>query len=110
LLALKRRYRNFVSSRNFLSSFDRFYEGKGIAGCKAGRAFFNVDNFMNVQKCVEFRPEPVGNLRTLNAQEMVRLLRNEHWRNHCQACWYNCRGEIESLYTLGGVVGALARR
>jgi hypothetical protein len=24
-------------------------------------------------------------------------------RQRCTACWYNCRGEIESLYTLRGL-------
>jgi MoaA/NifB/PqqE/SkfB family radical SAM enzyme len=105
LLKLKKRHRNFISNRLFLRSFDGFLAG-GIRGCMAGRAFFNIDNFMNVQKCVEFREEPVGNLRELEAREMLRRLSSEHDRNRCQACWYNCRGEIESLYSLRGLMGS----
>jgi MoaA/NifB/PqqE/SkfB family radical SAM enzyme len=107
LLGLKRRYRNFLSNPLFLGNFDHFYAEKGIQGCKAGRAFFNIDNFMNVQKCVEFRHEPIGNLRDLSPRDMVRRLRREHRRNACSACWYNCRGEVEVLYSIRGLLSSL---
>ncbi|MFB3917818.1 MAG: radical SAM protein [Terriglobales bacterium] len=107
LLALKKRYRNFLSNPYYLGAFDRFYEQGGIQDCKAGRAFFNVDNFLNVQKCVEFRAEHVGNLRDLSAREIVRRLRSESRRNQCRACWYNCRGEVEVLYSVKGLLAAL---
>lgn len=104
LLALKRRYRNFVSNPYSLARFDTFYEERGVTACKAGRAFFNVDNFLNVQKCVEFRSEAIGNLRELDMKHMVRMLRRENARNKCKACWYNCRGEIEALYSARGLL------
>ena len=107
LLELKKRYRNFLSTRNFLERFDRFYAERGIDGCRAGRAFFNIDGFLNVQKCVEFRQEPIGNLRELDPHEMVRRLREAHRRNACKACWYNCRGEVEGLYSLHGLAAAV---
>jgi len=106
LLALKGRYSNFVSNPYFLSNFDRFCAGRGVPDCKAGRAFFNLDNFLNVQKCVEFREEPVGNLRDLTADELVRRLHHEYERNKCAACWYNCRGEVEALYSLKGLLAS----
>ena len=109
LLKLRRKYPNFLSQPWFLARFDRFYADKGIDECRAGRAFFNVDNFMNVQKCVEFRPEPVGNLRDLDAQELVRRLRAEQQRNQCKACWYNCRGEVEGHYSAAGLWRALPK-
>jgi MoaA/NifB/PqqE/SkfB family radical SAM enzyme len=107
LQQLKRRYRNFLSNPYFLARFDRFYAERGIAECKAGRAFFNIDNFLNIQKCVEFRPESVGNLRELEPDEMLRRLREEHRHNYCKACWYNCRGEVESLYSVRGLMASL---
>ncbi len=107
LLELKRRYRNFISNPLSLAQFDRFYAGRGIDNCRAGRAFFNIDNFLNVQKCVEFRPETVGNLRDLEPEEMLRCLRLENERNHCRACWYNCRSEVETLYSARGMLAAL---
>lgn len=106
LLALKKKYPNFVSSHAFLAGIDRFTES-GVPGCRAGRSFFNVDNFLNVQKCVEFREEPLGNLRNLSPHDLVTSLRDESRRNRCTACWYNCRGEIESLYHVRGLVSAL---
>jgi MoaA/NifB/PqqE/SkfB family radical SAM enzyme len=107
LLQLKRRHRNFLSNPYFLARFDRFYAERGIAGCKAGRAFFNIDSFLQVQKCVEFRQEPVGDLRQLTPEEMVRRLRQEHSHNACKACWYNCRGEVEALYSARGFLASL---
>jgi MoaA/NifB/PqqE/SkfB family radical SAM enzyme len=109
LLALRKRYRNFLSNPVFLRNFDRFYEERGIPGCRAGRAFFNIDNFLNVEKCVEFREETIGNLRYLSAGEMLRGLRAESERNRCRACWYNCRGEVEALYSIRGLMGSLPR-
>ncbi len=107
LLALKRRYRNFISHPYALTQFDRFFREQGIDGCLAGRAFFNIDNFLNVQKCVEFRAEPIGNLRQLEPEDMLRRLRQEHGRNQCKACWYNCRGEVEALYSPSGLLARL---
>jgi MoaA/NifB/PqqE/SkfB family radical SAM enzyme len=107
LLELKKRYGNFLSSRGFLKRFDCFYAERGIDGCRAGQSFFNIDNFLNVQKCVEFRQQPIGNLRDLDPQEMILRLRGEHRRNVCKACWYNCRGEVEGLYSLRGLAAAL---
>lgn len=106
LLALKKRYPNFRSSAGFLANFDRFRAGGGIGGCKAGRAFFNVDNLLNVHKCVEFREEPAGNLRELSAKQILERLRAEYRRNTCTACWYGCRGEVETLYTMRGLLSA----
>jgi MoaA/NifB/PqqE/SkfB family radical SAM enzyme len=107
LLALKRRYRNFASSRAFLAGFNQFYRGHGIPGCKAGQAFFNIDTHLNVQKCVEFREQSIGNLRDLSTPGMIERLQLEHRRNACRACWYNCRGEIEVRYTPEGLLKAV---
>lgn len=106
LLALKLLHPNFLSSRFFLSHFELLHSG-GVPNCRAGQAFFNVDNFLDVQKCVEFRAEPIGNLRDLSPQELLEQLRAERARNTCQACWYNCRGEVEALYTFRGMLGRM---
>jgi MoaA/NifB/PqqE/SkfB family radical SAM enzyme len=107
LLSLKRRYRNFRSNARYLWGFDRFYSKNGLAACKAGRAFFNIDNMLNVQKCVEFREEPLGNLRDITAKQLVERLQAENRRNACTACWYGCRGEVEALYSVGGLLSAV---
>lgn len=107
LLRLKRRYSNFLSSRFFLTNLDIFHRQHGVSDCRAGQAFFNIDNFLNVQKCVEFRAEPIGNLRELSPKDLLHRLRAERNRNACKACWYNCRGEVEALYTRGGLLERL---
>jgi MoaA/NifB/PqqE/SkfB family radical SAM enzyme len=107
LLSLRRRYRNFLSNPHFLAQFDRFYAERGIPDCKAGQAFFNIDNYLNVQKCVEFREEVIGNLRQMSTKEMQAGLKREHKRNQCKACWYNCRGEVEVLYSAKGLLTSL---
>ena len=106
LLNLKRRYKNFLSNPYFLKNFDLALNG-GVPGCASGRAFFNIDNFGYVAKCVEFRHEPVGRISDLSVEDLLSLLREENRKNTCQGCWYNCRGEIESLYTLRGLLHSL---
>jgi len=43
LLALHRRWPNFLSNPYYLSRFDAFLHG-GVPGCRAGKAFFNIDS------------------------------------------------------------------
>jgi MoaA/NifB/PqqE/SkfB family radical SAM enzyme len=102
LISLKKKYNNFVSNPGFLSKFDEYFQ-HGIDGCRAGRAFFNIDNFCNVAICVEERYHPVGNLITDPVLDIFAAMRRESKRNSCRSCWYNCRGEIEVLYTLNGL-------
>ncbi len=106
LLDLRRRYRGFLSNPYFLSRFDAALDG-GVAGCRAGASTFNIDQEGLVAKCVEDRDRPVGSILDTPAPVLVRRLR-ERWRtNRCRACWYNCRGEVEALYTLRGLASAL---
>ena len=44
--------RNFLSNPYYLARFDRFLHG-GVAGCRAGRAFFNIDSTGDIAICVE---------------------------------------------------------
>jgi len=97
LLELKKRYRNFLSNPVFLSRFDQALDS-GVPGCKAGRAFFNIDSIGNVSICVENRHQPLGNLYRHCIQDIIRNLRSASRANTCRSCWYNCRGEMEMLY------------
>lgn len=106
LLKLKEKYKNFLSHPLFLKKFDQCFNG-GVPGCASGRAFFNIDNFGRVAKCVEFRQNPVGNIKDKPMEDLFARLRLEYGRNHCQGCWYNCRGEIEALYTTRGLISRL---
>lgn len=101
LLELKKKYKNFKSSYNFLSLFDKYIE-RGIPNCRAGVSFFNIDNYGNIAKCVEDMGNPIGNILTIPTKKIVPLLKDKNKTNTCQNCWYNCRGETELLYTFKG--------
>lgn len=106
LLDLRRRYPNFLSNPYFLARFDQALNG-GVPGCKAGRGFFNIDSTGDIAVCVEERARPVANLYEHSAREIVRRLRADDTARRCTSCWYNCRGEIESLYDPVGLIKSL---
>ncbi len=106
LLALRRRYPNMLSNPGFLANFKKALNG-GVEGCKAGRAFFNIDSIGNISTCVERRHVPVGNLYEDNIISIYKKMRLESKENKCKACWYNCRGEVENLYNAYGLFRSL---
>lgn len=106
LQRLHRRYPNFLSHPRFLARFDEAVAG-GVPGCRAGRSFFNIDERGLVSLCVERRSEPLGHLLEDDLTVIGRRLRRAARENRCRACWYNCRGEVESLYELRGLLDAL---
>lgn len=97
LLELWRRHRNFLSNPRYLARFDQYFRG-GVPNCRAGRAFFNIDSTGDVAVCVENRLRPVANLLRDTPHVIRDRLRQAARNNACAACWYNCRGEVESLY------------
>lgn len=106
LLELRKKYPNFLSNPHFLGNFDRYLDG-GVPGCRAGRAFFNIDSLGDIAICVEERDKPVANLYRHPAQHIVEALRSRSEGNKCQDCWYNCRGEVECLYHPIGLLKSL---
>ncbi|MCK4342657.1 MAG: radical SAM protein [Phycisphaerae bacterium] len=106
LLDLRRKYPNFLSNPYFLSRFDAALNG-GVPGCRAGRGFFSIDSTGDIAVCVEERAHPVANLYQHSALQIVQRLRNDKAPRKCTACWYNCRGEIESLYDPWGLTKSL---
>ncbi len=106
LLELFDRYNNFASGPLYISKFDQFLRG-GVPNCKAGKAFFNIDSTGDVAACVEKKHQPVANLLTDGAATIRSRLRAAAKGNQCRDCWYNCRGEIESLYTPHGFLKCL---
>ena len=107
LLEMRRRRRNFLSNPYYLGQFDRFLRGGGIDGCKAGRAFFNIDSTGDIAICVDRKGSPVANLYRDDVQEICRRLWKTSKGNTCRGCWYNCRGEVESLYSPKSLVASL---
>ncbi|HLA77103.1 MAG TPA: radical SAM protein [Vicinamibacteria bacterium] len=108
LLDLRRRHPAVRSGVSFLAHMDRALTG-GIAGCRAGRAFLNVDHRGRASKCIEFQqPEDhAGDLGREDVREVVARLRKIQETNACRACWSSARGEVESLYGIKGFVAAL---
>jgi len=106
LLDLRRRYRAFLSNPYFLARFDAALDG-GVAGCRAGQATFNIDQRGLVAKCVEDRANPVGSIADTPMPALLARLRGRWRANRCRACWYNCRGEVEALYTPRGLLASL---
>ena len=106
LMALMQQWPNFTSSPVYISQFDQFLHG-GIPNCKAGRVFFNIDSTGDIAICVERRREPVANLYTDSMWTIRDRLRTASRDNGCMDCWYNCRGEIEGLYSPHGFLMCL---
>ena len=106
LLELHRQYPNFLSNPRYLARFDSFLAG-GVPGCRAGRAFFNIDSAGDIAVCVERKGQPVANLYRHGCATIRRRLRAAAVGNACTNCWYNCRGEIESLYQPVGLLKSL---
>ncbi len=106
LLDIRSRRPNFLSNPRYLARFDEFLNGE-IGGCKAGRAFFNIDSTGDIAICVERKETPVANLYSDSFYTIRSALRKASAANHCSDCWYNCRGEIETLYEPMGLLKSL---
>ncbi len=108
LLDLRRHQPAVRSGVAFLAQMDQAFSG-GVAGCRAGRAFLNVDHRGRASKCIEFqKPEDhAGDLGQEDVREVVARLRRIQDANTCRACWSSTRGEVESLYGLKGFVSGL---
>jgi len=106
MLQLRRRHANVLSNPYFLSKFDQALNG-GVPGCLAGKAFFNIDSVGDLAVCVERRHRPVGNLYRDDILAVLRKMRRICESNTCRSCWYNCRGEVESLYKPYGLFRSL---
>ena len=106
LLELRKKYDNFISNPYFLERFDAALNG-GVPDCKAGKGFFNIDNFGRVAKCVEDLDNPLGNIVRDKPVEILARLKKAWRENTCRGCWYNCRGEIEALYHVRGFLQAM---
>ena len=78
-----------------------------MPSCRAGRATFNIDERGLVAKCVEDRPNPVGSVVTTPMSDLLDRLKKAWRANACRSCWYNCRGEVEALYTPRGLAASL---
>jgi len=106
LLEIRRRNRNFLSNPYYLARFDEFFRN-GVPDCRAGQAFFNIDSTGDIAICVEEKTRPVANLYRDDIRTVHRRLRAASQNNPCTQCWYNCRGEVESLYRPSSLIASL---
>jgi MoaA/NifB/PqqE/SkfB family radical SAM enzyme len=108
LRALKARHPNLRTGGPVIDRIAEAMRG-GVPGCAAGRAFFNVDHKGRVTKCLEFRA-PVDRLGTLGEETLAAVtprLRATAAENDCRACYYASRAEVETLYTIRGLLSGL---
>ncbi len=109
LLELRKSRATLRTRASVLARFDDALNG-GIAGCQAARAFFNVDHLGRVSRCPEIRPpaEVVADLRRqLPTADLLAALGQVHRGNTCRRCWSGSRSEVESVYSLRGLVSLL---
>jgi len=88
-----------VSSYPFLNKFSQ-YTKSGVPNCRAGKYFFNIDSFGNIEKCVEdFPTGPVLANVKRDPFEKIKETLERLPQTSCTKCWYSCRGETETIFT-----------
>ncbi len=97
LLALKKRYPEFVALRGYLGRFTEAVNSSGTSPCYAGRNLMNIDSRGNVTFCIDNMENPAGNILTDEIHEIKRRLLAKHRMNECARCWTSCRGSIETI-------------
>lgn len=98
LLALKRKYPEFVTLTSYIEHLDTAITEGGIGDCQTGRLLMNIDNHGNVARCTETLNEPVGNILTDDAMSIHNRLLTLQKTSDCSQCWTSCRGFAECMY------------
>jgi MoaA/NifB/PqqE/SkfB family radical SAM enzyme len=88
--ALKRRYRNVVSSGYYLSVIPRYFEQGQVEGCRAGRSFVQVTPDGHLKVCSEMPVYAHGSEYRPRRESVS-----------CAKCWFSCRGESQAPVTPG---------
>ncbi|MHC4661093.1 MAG: radical SAM protein [Planctomycetota bacterium] len=99
LLALKKKYPEFITLTTYIENLDRAIADGGIGGCRTGQLLLNIDNYGNVARCTETLDEPVGNILAEDVRTIAAQLRKLQKATSCAQCWTSCRGFAESMYT-----------
>jgi len=98
LLALKRKYPEFVTLTSYVERLDEAIAQGGIGNCQTGRLLMNIDNQGNVARCTETLDEPVGNILSDDILDIRDGLRAAQAGSDCNECWTSCRGFAECMY------------
>jgi MoaA/NifB/PqqE/SkfB family radical SAM enzyme len=98
LLALKRKYPEFITMTSYLERFDIAIAAGGVGDCQTGRLLLNIDSHGAVARCTETLDEPVGNILADDVLAIRdRLLKVQRTRP-CAQCWTSCRGFAECMH------------
>jgi len=97
LLALKRKYPEFVAVRGYLARFSKAIQEGGIGPCNAGKQLCNIDSQGQVSLCIDRLGDSLGNILTDEPAEIEKRLLAAHRKNTCKSCWTSCRGNIDAL-------------
>ena len=98
LLALRRKYPEFITLTSYIEQFDKAITSGGIGDCQTGRLLMNIDNHGNVARCTETLDEPVGNVLSDDIMTIRNRLRQVQRTHDCAQCWTSCRGFVECLH------------
>jgi MoaA/NifB/PqqE/SkfB family radical SAM enzyme len=107
LLALKRKYREFVAVRGYLARFSHALDEGGIHTCSAGKQLCNIDSQGQVSLCIDRLGDPVGNMLSDDPAEIEQRLLAAYRKNTCRACWTSCRGNIDAIRSPRHLLGNL---
>lgn len=97
LLALKKKYPEFVAVRGYLAQFSRAIAENGIPDCSCGKNLLNIDANGAVSPCIDTLERSVGNILTDDMKTLVDRLEHRNRTNECKGCWTSCRGTFETL-------------
>lgn len=97
LLALKKKYPEFVSLTTYIEHLDEAIAEGGIGNCQTGRILMNIDHKGDVARCTETLDEPVGNILRDDILEIRDRLYRVQREKACAQCWTSCRGFAESM-------------
>ena len=86
LLALKKKYKEFVSLYGYVAQFSESVQRGGIGPCYTGKNLCNIDYNGNVALCIDDLENPVGNILADDAMEIKKRLVKRFENNTCRAC------------------------
>ena len=106
LRELGRRHPGLLDSATpYLARFDQAIRDDGVAACKAGLTFIDIDERGRLSRCIDRNDQPAGDLRVDPLDRVLAELCRQAEDDPCGRCWTSCRGLAE---VLTGPRGALS--
>lgn len=98
LLALKKKYHEFVTLTSYIEKFDQAILEGGIGNCRGGELFFNIDSGGEVSRCIDTIGQSGGNIFQAELPDILANLQEMNRQKPCSDCWTSCRGFSECMY------------